>query len=225
MGSQTPSRYKSAALMESRSNWSLSGAAIQFVSSGACARTAVRRHRRAAAGRAFSIGGSRRLRGPIPHRISSQGGLFIQLLEICGVAGRSSSGSPWKVGDWICRRQSCRRRIDPARRREKCAGARSAGQKFQAADNPRGCNILFISESEKKRLPTLLAALRGSNVLTVADMDNFIGAGGMVQFVVDDARVRVAIDVGATGRARLKVSSKLLALARTVTETGRNANN
>ena len=98
-------------------------------------------------------------------------------------------------------------------------------KKFQAAENPRGCNILFISESEKKRLPTLLAALRGSNVLTVADMDNFIGAGGMVQFVVDDARVRVVIDVGATGRARLKVSSKLLALARTVTETGRNANN
>jgi YfiR/HmsC-like len=98
-------------------------------------------------------------------------------------------------------------------------------KKIQAADNPRACNILFISESEKKRLPSLLAELRGSSVLTVADMDNFIGAGGMIQFVVEDARVRVAIDVGATSRAHLKVSSKLLSLARIVTGTERGANN
>jgi hypothetical protein len=98
-------------------------------------------------------------------------------------------------------------------------------KKFQATDNLRGCNILFISESEQKRLPPILAALRGSSVLTVADMDNFLGAGGMIQFEVEDARVRVAIDVGATGRARLKVSSKLLLLARLVTGTERGANN
>ncbi len=98
-------------------------------------------------------------------------------------------------------------------------------KKFQAADNPRGCNILFISESEKKHLMPILAEVRGSSVLTVADMDNFIGSGGMIQFVVEDERVRVAIDVGATSRARLKVSSKLLSLARAVTGTDRSANN
>jgi hypothetical protein len=98
-------------------------------------------------------------------------------------------------------------------------------KKFQAADNLRVCNILFISESEKKHLPPILAELRGSSVLTVADMDNFIGSGGMIQFVVEDARVRVAIDVGATSHARLKVSSKLLALARVVAGTERGANN
>jgi hypothetical protein len=98
-------------------------------------------------------------------------------------------------------------------------------KKFQEADNLRGCNILFISESEKKRLSSILADLRGSSVLTVADMDNFIGGGGMIQFMVEDARVRVAIDVGATSRAHLKVSSKLLALARLVAGTERGANN
>jgi hypothetical protein len=76
-----------------------------------------------------------------------------------------------------------------------------------------------------KRLPAILTVLRGSSVLTVADMDNFIGSGGMVQFVVEDARVRVAIDVGATTRARLKVSSKLLLLAHVVPGTERGANN
>jgi hypothetical protein len=47
----------------------------------------------------------------------------------------------------------------------------------------------------------------------------------MIQFVVEDARVRVAIDVGATSRAHLKISSKLLSLARAVTGADRGANN
>jgi hypothetical protein len=98
-------------------------------------------------------------------------------------------------------------------------------KKLQTADNPRGCNILFIGESERKRLPAILASVRGSSVLTVADMDNFIESGGMIQFVVEDSRVRVTIDVGATTRARLKVSSKLLSLAHVVGGTERGAVN
>jgi len=98
-------------------------------------------------------------------------------------------------------------------------------RKFQATDNLRGCNILFISESERKHVPLILAALRGSSVMTVADMDRFIESGGMVELQMDDARVRVIIDVGATDRAHLKVSSKLLALARAVTATVKRADN
>jgi hypothetical protein len=56
-------------------------------------------------------------------------------------------------------------------------------------------------------------------------MDNFIESGGMIQFVVEDSRVRVTIDVGATTRARLKVSSKLLSLAHVVAGTERGAVN
>ncbi len=98
-------------------------------------------------------------------------------------------------------------------------------RQFQPGEDLHACHVLFISASEKKRLPSMLAALSGSTVLTVADMDHFIEAGGMIQFVVEDKRVRFAIDVGASGRARLKVSSKLLSLARTVTETEKAGNN
>jgi hypothetical protein len=98
-------------------------------------------------------------------------------------------------------------------------------RKFQAADNLRGCNVLFISQSEKKSLPSILAALHGSSVLTVADMDDFIRSGGMIQFVVEDGRVRVVIDVGATRRAGLKVSSKMLLLAHVIGAVERGANN
>lgn len=87
------------------------------------------------------------------------------------------------------------------------------------------CHILFISASEKKRLPALLAALKGSSTLTVADMENFTGSGGMIQFVAEDGRVRFIINVGAASGAGLKVSSKLLSLAQSVTGTEGSARN
>jgi hypothetical protein len=88
---------------------------------------------------------------------------------------------------------------------------------FQPSQDFHTCQILFISASEKKRLPSILAALHGASILTVADMDHFIGSGGMIQFVMEDSSVRLGIDIGAVSRARLKVSSKLLSIARTVT--------
>jgi hypothetical protein len=98
-------------------------------------------------------------------------------------------------------------------------------RRFQPGEDLHASHVLFISASEKKNLPSVLATLNGSSVLTVADMDHFIESGGMIQFVIEDKRVRFAIDVGASSRARLKVSSKLLSLARTVTETERVGNN
>jgi hypothetical protein len=98
-------------------------------------------------------------------------------------------------------------------------------RKFQSTDDLRVCHILFVSASEKKRLPAILTALNGSSVLTVGDMDNFSGSGGMIQFLIDDGSVRFAINVTATSRAKLKVSSKLLSLARVVTGAERGTTN
>jgi hypothetical protein len=98
-------------------------------------------------------------------------------------------------------------------------------RRFQSSEDLHACHVLFISASEKKRLPSILAALGGSSVLTVGDMDHFIEFGGMIQFVMEEKRVRFAIDVGASSQAGLKVSSKLLSLARTVTGVERVGSN
>ena len=80
----------------------------------------------------------------------------------------------------------------------------------------RTCHILFISSSEKKRLAQILEQLKGSSVLTVGEMDRFVQSGGAVNFLLEQNRVRFEINVDAAARARLKISSKLLALARSV---------
>jgi hypothetical protein len=105
-------------------------------------------------------------------------------------------------------------------------GRRLQVKKFQLTDSLRDCNILFISPSEKKRLPSILALLRGSSVLTVADMEDFAGgSGGMIQLSVQGTRVRMAVDVSAANRAGLKISSKMLLLARVVGTAERGTSN
>ena len=82
----------------------------------------------------------------------------------------------------------------------------------------RGCHLLFISASEKKRLPEILLSLRGSTVVTVSEIDRFIYSGGTINLLVENSRVRFEVNLDAAARARAKISAKLLALARGVVD-------
>jgi hypothetical protein len=78
------------------------------------------------------------------------------------------------------------------------------------------CQILFISVSERQRLPQILATLNHLSVLTVSEMERFAQSGGMINFTVAENKVQFEINVGAAERAGLKISSKVLKLARIV---------
>jgi hypothetical protein len=78
------------------------------------------------------------------------------------------------------------------------------------------CHILFLSNSVQGRWPQLLEALAGAPTLTVADGPPLVRQGGMVSFVIEAKRVRFEINRVAAEHAGLRISSKLLALARIV---------
>jgi hypothetical protein len=50
----------------------------------------------------------------------------------------------------------------------------------------------------------------------VGEADHFVQDGGMIGFFLDDNKVRFNINLDAAGRAKLKISARLLALAKTV---------
>ena len=75
------------------------------------------------------------------------------------------------------------------------------------------CHIVFVSASERKRCRSLLGELKGRSILTVGEAEDFIENGGIINFKLKDARVRIEIDAGTAERARLRISSKLLSLA------------
>ena len=86
-------------------------------------------------------------------------------------------------------------------------------QVFRTAAEATHCQILFISNSEKKHFSEIIQNLHGSAVLTVSDTDRFIESGGMVNFVKEASKIRFQINDEAAKAAQLKISSKLLSLA------------
>ncbi len=89
-------------------------------------------------------------------------------------------------------------------------------RRLQPKEATRGCHVLYISSSERKSIPQIFGAVKGSNALTVGETDQFAAHGGVIQLILQDKQVRFEINVDAASQEGLKISSKLLALARIV---------
>jgi hypothetical protein len=86
-------------------------------------------------------------------------------------------------------------------------------RQFQSAAEAVKSHVLFISTSEKEKLPTTLKTLAGNSVLTVSEMENFNEKGGMIGFVMEGTKIRFKINNETATKAGLKISSKLLSFA------------
>lgn len=80
----------------------------------------------------------------------------------------------------------------------------------------KGCQIIFIANSEKEKVPAIIESLAGANVLTVGESEGFAKQGGMIGFVMENDLVRFEINTGATRQAGLKIDLRLLKLAKRV---------
>ena len=76
------------------------------------------------------------------------------------------------------------------------------------------CHVLFICRSEHKQLEEIIKSVKGHSVLTVGDIKDFLESGGMINFVMEDEKVRFEIHNAAAKRAKLDIRSKLLRLAK-----------
>lgn len=99
-------------------------------------------------------------------------------------------------------------------------------RRLRRGDDPHGCHLAYISSSEAKLLTQELKSLDAEPILTVGEMDQFAGRGGMIQLRVEDKQVHFTINPSVASREQLRIRSNLLALSRIVetnvsrTETG-----
>lgn len=75
------------------------------------------------------------------------------------------------------------------------------------------CHILFISRSERSRLSLILPGLQTAPILTIADTEGFAELGGILNFQIDDDRVKFEINVRSSQLAGLQINARLLELA------------
>jgi hypothetical protein len=78
------------------------------------------------------------------------------------------------------------------------------------------CQMLYVGEGEGERGGRLFQSLRGTPVLTVTDDPLAARQGAMLQIVPDERRLAFEVDLDAANQAQLRMSSKLLRLAKRV---------
>jgi len=78
------------------------------------------------------------------------------------------------------------------------------------------CQMLFVGESASRRFAANAPALRTQRILTVSDRKDFSRSGGIVELYLEQGRLRFAINLDAAERAGLRLSSRLLGLAKVV---------
>jgi hypothetical protein len=98
-------------------------------------------------------------------------------------------------------------------------GKNVVARRIAAPGDAIACRILFVSGSEERQLKPILQAVDAAAVLTVSDMPRFVERGGMIQFVLENNKVRFEINLVATAHAGLTLSSELLRVAASVRTT------
>jgi YfiR/HmsC-like len=89
-------------------------------------------------------------------------------------------------------------------------------QHFKAGQEIQTCQILFLGLDLKKPVAATLESLSPDPVLTVGDSEHFVQEGGMIGFLLEDNKVRFEINLEAAERSNLKISARLLSLAKKV---------
>jgi hypothetical protein len=93
-------------------------------------------------------------------------------------------------------------------------------QHLKQAEGIQDCQVLFIGGAESKRAAAgVLANVKGSAILTVGESQDFAEDGGMIEFCLEGNKIRFNINLATVSAAKLKMSARLLTLAKTVIGT------
>jgi hypothetical protein len=84
----------------------------------------------------------------------------------------------------------------------------------------RGLHMVFVGRSAADRLSTLIRAAQLPALLIVTESERGLEAGSAINFVVADDRVGFEVSLDAAERNGLRISSRMLSVARRVLQRG-----
>jgi YfiR/HmsC-like len=87
-------------------------------------------------------------------------------------------------------------------------------ERYASIAGIRSPHVLFVANSELANLADIVDACKGKPILLVGDMEDFAQKGGVVNFYIEKANVRFAINIETAKKAQLQISSQLLKLAK-----------
>lgn len=105
------------------------------------------------------------------------------------------------------------RTLDSLIANEAMRGRSIVAKRLATTGNVETCQIVYLGLSEQARMSRDLDALKDKPVLTVSSLPGFLDHGGMIQFVLQENRVRFAVNLTAATQAHLTLSAELLKVA------------
>lgn len=78
------------------------------------------------------------------------------------------------------------------------------------------CKILYLASSERDNFDQIIASLHNASVLIVSDIQDDLPAGVMINLLLESNRLAFEVRMNTVLAAKLKISSKLLKLAKSV---------
>jgi hypothetical protein len=120
----------------------------------------------------------------------------------------ASPAAPFVIG--VLGSDSFGDRLEETVQGEKIGEHPLAVHRYRSIADLGDCQILYIDRAEAGQLKQIIATLSHRSTLTVADAEMSAERGVMMQFVTDNNRIRLRINVEAARVAGLTISSKLL---------------
>jgi hypothetical protein len=93
-----------------------------------------------------------------------------------------------------------------------------AVREVKSAGEIHDCQIVYADSSNKAVIVGVLKNARQFSALAIGTSEDFLARGGTIRLFVESNRMRFDVNVGAVARTKIKLSSKLLALARSVVD-------
>ena len=95
-----------------------------------------------------------------------------------------------------------------------------AVKRLREGETLRGVHVVFIGRAVSDRLSTFIRAAQQTALLVVTETERGLEAGSAINFVVADDRVGFEVSLDAAEKNGLKISSRMLGVARRVLPRG-----
>jgi len=126
----------------------------------------------------------------------------------------SSSGAPLTI--CVLGNNPFEGQIEQSLRGREVGGHPIELRRLNPQDDPHACQMIFVRAAETQSAARIFARARGSSILTVGETTGFAEKGGIINLAREENRLRFEVNIDTAAQTRLKISSKLLSLAKIV---------
>lgn len=154
--------------------------------------------------------------GELSHEGQNQPQYLINFAEFTDwpTSAFTNESEPLTIG--ILGKEPFRTELDKISAKQVVRGRRVQISRFRKVEEVKTCHILYIGESEERRLTHIISAVSEKPCLTVSEIKNSAERGVMIEMKTEKKKIRLVINLEAAKAAHLTLKSKLLRLGEIV---------